>query len=524
MLCLVSLIIEEYRMLFHFKQFLSPPLFPDDPDKTAVAKVINAVSLFILVMLFFTGSFLVILSGDLNSELFWIVGYFLGLLGVKVLIEKGHTNKASWLILIMLWTIGMLTFLNSGGVQAPGYSLLIIVVSLAGILLGWRVALSIALLSGVVGLLFIGMAVQGILPESSLPDNEFRVWLLHLTTMVVVVMLLRYGIGSIRKALNRAQHELKERRLSEDRFAKIFRANPNALLISELESGIILDVNDTFENLSGYQKERVIGKTATELDVYGDKRGRRVWVEDVKKFGFIYDLEMPLQRKNGEIRTCLLSSEAIEIEGKPCAIVFVQDITERKQAEIDKEMLIQELERRNAELERFAYTVSHDLKSPLVTIGGFLGFLEKDAESGNLEQLRTDINSIRIAADKMRLLLDELLELSRIGRLINPPEPVSFNEIVQDALTITQGQIGTCEVDITITEFPIVIGDRMRLVEVVQNLVDNAAKFMGDQAHPRIIIGMRNDDVTPVFSCRIMALALCRNTRTIFSIYSINWI
>ena len=98
----------------------------------------------------------------------------------------------------------------------------------------------------------------------------------------------------------------------------------------------------------------------------------------------------------------------------------VQDITERKKVEAEREALIRELEAKNAELERFAYTVSHDLKSPLITIRGFLSFVEQDAESGNLERVRADLGRIRDAVDKMQRLLSELLELSRIGRVVNP--------------------------------------------------------------------------------------------------------
>src|SRR5258708_32504051 len=101
-------------------------------------------------------------------------------------------------------------------------------------------------------------------------------------------------------------------------------------------------------------------------------------------------------------------------------------------------MLMKELEDKNGELERFTYTVSHDLKSPFITIKGFLGFLEKDASAGNIARLKADIKRIADATDKMQLLLNELLELSRIGRLINPYEQVSFEEIVHEALDLGQ--------------------------------------------------------------------------------------
>ena len=100
--------------------------------------------------------------------------------------------------------------------------------------------------------------------------------------------------------------------------------------------------------------------------------------------------------------------------------ILRKEITERQRMEEERERLITELEDRSAEMERFTYTVSHDLKSPLITIQGFLGLLEKDAMAGDIAQMQTDITYIRAAATTMQHLLNELLELSRIGRVVNP--------------------------------------------------------------------------------------------------------
>jgi PAS domain S-box-containing protein len=182
-------------------------------------------------------------------------------------------------------------------------------------------------------------------------------------------------------------------------------------------------------------------------------------------------------------------------DGRILGIVGMsRDITAYKEALIEQERLIGELQAKNAELERFTYTVSHDLKSPLVTITGFLGFLEKDAITGDIDRLRSDITKIRDGAEKMKYLLNDLLELSRIGRLINPPVATPFAEIVREALAAVSGQIAVREVQIDVADdLPIVTADRVRLVEAVQNLVDNAVQFMGDQPAPRIQIGVRYD-------------------------------
>jgi len=177
------------------------------------------------------------------------------------------------------------------------------------------------------------------------------------------------------------------------------------------------------------------------------------------------------------------------------------------QAELSaRKQLILELENKNAELERFTYTVSHDLKSPLFTIRGFLGYLEQDALSGNLERLRGDILRITDATEKMQRLLNELLELSRVGRLKNESTQFPFEELVREATELVQGRIMERGIAIHIDpHLPAVYGDRPRLIEVLQNLLDNSAKFMGNQKEPRIEIGQQGEDAerdTPIFFVR----------------------
>jgi signal transduction histidine kinase len=169
-----------------------------------------------------------------------------------------------------------------------------------------------------------------------------------------------------------------------------------------------------------------------------------------------------------------------------------------------KTEFISELENKNAELERFTYTVSHDLKTPLVTIGGFLGSLERASASRDIEQHKKDIQRIQNAVNRMQQLLSELLELSRIGRMMNKPRLVPFNDLVDDALENTQGNIESRGIAIQVQpNLPAVYGDKSRLTEVLQNLIDNAAKYMGEQTSPQIEISQRGEeDGMPVFFVR----------------------
>ena len=170
-----------------------------------------------------------------------------------------------------------------------------------------------------------------------------------------------------------------------------------------------------------------------------------------------------------------------------------------------RQSLIEELETKNAELERFTYTVSHDLKSPLVTITGFLGYVEKDALAGNTEKVKSSIVRIQNAAQKMQKLLNDLLELSRVGRLMNQPENLPFTEIAREALDQVRGRLEANRIRIEMADaLPVVHGDRIRLVEVMQNLVDNAAKFSRNAPDPLITIGWNGNTEKgfPIFFVR----------------------
>ncbi len=162
----------------------------------------------------------------------------------------------------------------------------------------------------------------------------------------------------------------------------------------------------------------------------------------------------------------------------------------------ERDGLIKELKAKNEELEKFTYTVSHDLKSPLVTIAGFANYLEKDMVAGDIDRTKRDTKHIREAVKKMKALLDDLLELSRIGRLVNPPEDVPLNELAQEAINIVSNQIekNKVQVDILPDLPPVIYADRKRMLEVLQNLIVNAVKFMGNSKEPHIEIGAREND------------------------------
>lgn len=277
---------------------------------------------------------------------------------------------------------------------------------------------------------------------------------------------------------------------------------PDMAWLKDLDSRYIA-VNEQFLHVSGLKKEDVIGKTDLDIwdrdfaelyrkdDLEVIQSGMRKTVEEMQRDSsgiesWVETTKTPIRNESGEV---------IGTTG------IARNINERKEAEMERERFIAELGAKNAELERFTYTVSHDLKSPLVTITGFLGYLDQDARAGKFENFTRDMNRIRQAVDKMQTLLNDLLELSRIGRMINEPVEADFGSIVRDALSLLNGSLTARRVHVEfMDEGYKVHGDRIRLLEVLQNLLENAIKFMGDQPDPEIHIGVtKDDDDQPIF-------------------------
>lgn len=167
-----------------------------------------------------------------------------------------------------------------------------------------------------------------------------------------------------------------------------------------------------------------------------------------------------------------------------------------------------ELEQQVAELERFSYTVSHELKTPLVTIKGFLGSIESDLSDGKFENVKNDFARITRAADNMYATLSDLLALSRAGRLMNPFSEFPLAELVQEAIESAGGVIDAHHMSVKVDpNLPIVYGDRKRLHEVFENLIENAAKYRGNQKEPILEIGVKAGAV-PVFFVRDNGLGI----------------
>ncbi|HEY8231862.1 MAG TPA: HAMP domain-containing sensor histidine kinase [Vicinamibacteria bacterium] len=274
--------------------------------------------------------------------------------------------------------------------------------------------------------------------------------------------------------------QMSLRRLEERRTAELWSGHRASLLTL---GGLVLVATLGLGLLTSLLLSRTLARPLTEMSqaagqIASGRLDHRLTLDSPDELG---DLARSLNRMAGDLRA---HEEALRAERSDLAT-------------------------KNAELERFNYTVSHDLKTPLVTIRGFAGLAGTDLAAGRYDAVRKDLGRIVAAADKMHGLLDDLLELSRIGRVVHPPERVPLAELVKDALELLKGQLEAKGVLLQVArDLPVVHADRRRLLEVLQNLVENAVKFTGQQKHPHVEIGWRVMDNEPEFYVRDNGLGI----------------
>jgi PAS domain S-box-containing protein len=288
--------------------------------------------------------------------------------------------------------------------------------------------------------------------------------------------------------------DITERRLaeqalrqSEERFAKAFQASPLALTITSLKTSRLLEVNETFCRMSGYTREEAVGRTTPELGLWVRDSDREEEVAMVSERGRVRDREYRFRLKDGTERIGLLSAERIEIGGEPCGLTVIQDITEQKRAEAERDQTLEREKALRAKAEEasrlkdeFLATVSHELRTPLTAILGWAHMLRTGQLSGG--DSAKALETIERNARSQSQLIDDLLDVSRIvtGKLrldVRVVDPNSFIESAIEAVRPAAEAKGIRVQKIMDTGVVSVSGDPVRLQQVIWNLLSNAIKF-----------------------------------------------
>jgi two-component system cell cycle sensor histidine kinase/response regulator CckA len=275
---------------------------------------------------------------------------------------------------------------------------------------------------------------------------------------------------AVRDITGRKQAE-ENLRVSEEKFSKAFQASPDAIVISSLADGKLLEVNDVFLRMSGFTREEAIGRTSLELGLWFNAKEREQMIALLKREGEVRDLEIRFIMKSSQVRTILTSAHTIELTGIPAMIVIMRDITARKALEEQ----LRQAQKMEA-VGRLAGGVAHDFNNLLVGMLGYSELLLKKLSAETPEHRM--VGEINSAANRARDLTSRLLALSR--RQVLQPKVLDFNGLVLQTERLLRPVIGE-DIQIRLGLDPktgFVRADPAQLEQVILNLAINARDAM----------------------------------------------
>ncbi|HVY23438.1 MAG TPA: PAS domain S-box protein [Steroidobacteraceae bacterium] len=294
-----------------------------------------------------------------------------------------------------------------------------------------------------------------------------------------------------------AQRQLQE---SEAKFSAMFEFSPEILSLSRIDDQVFTDVNPAFEKLTGYSKAEVIGKRSDEFNMYARIQDRQQLYDELQRSGRVENHEVLLKTRHGKMLPVLVSLIKMKAGETEYLFGIGRDISALKAAErqilelnADLEQRVQErtaeLAASNAELESFAYSVSHDLRSPLRGIDGFTRLLAESIGPQLNELQSRYIDRITSATKKMGEIIDGLLDLSKVTRTSIRRNECDITSLVRSWIADHASTLAGREVEWLVTDVPLLSADSRLVALLVDNLLANAVKYTKHRAKTVISFG-----------------------------------
>ena len=288
--------------------------------------------------------------------------------------------------------------------------------------------------------------------------------------------------------------------LSEEKFAKAFLGSPDALVISTMEGGSYVEVNDAFCQLLGYSRAEFMGSDARTLNVWADPKDREKAIALVLKDGQVENYEAVLRRNDASTLVVQISLQQIMVAGEDCLLFICRDISERREIEARTQTLLARLDASNKELEQFAYVTSHDLQEPLRMIAGYARLLERRYH-GRLDSDADDFIGFLVdGAKRMQGMILDLLDYSRVDRLGGDFVLFDGEAALEDVGKNLSAALAEAQGRLTIGAIPTVTADRSQFVRLFQNLIGNALKYRHPDRVPEISVTAACQDDSWLFS------------------------
>lgn len=332
-------------------------------------------------------------------------------------------------------------------------------------------------------------------PMNGLLDRLIRQNNLRFITNAIVSIIISLILAIALFVSYRLRITTSELARSEERYRHLAENASDMIIEQSIPQGTYEYVSPAAERLTGYNPSDFYTTPFLfeKILIPDDKERYRVQWQDTLEGKTPPTSEFSIIHKSGEQRWLNQRNSLILKNGILVAIEgILTDVTEQKKAALEREMLIRELETKNRDLERFTYIISHELKTPLITIKGFLGYLEDEAFKGDFSGLHQDILRILSATETMSHLLNDLAVLNRIGHTATEKRNVRIKDIVQKCVGYFSRQIKEKSIKIIISDYlPEVKAYPGELFELYKNLLDNSIKFTEKHNSPVIELGVK---------------------------------
>jgi len=313
------------------------------------------------------------------------------------------------------------------------------------------------------------------------------------------------GFAKVTRDLTERQRAEEALRASEDRF-RTLAVTANDAIISADSHGDITYFNPGAERIFGHTLQEVSGKPLTVLmperlrDAHGAGLGRYVATGEARVVG--RTVELVGQKRDGTEFPLELSLASWKRGPEVAFTAVIRDITERKAAEETVRRYAAQLESANAELDAFAYSVSHDLRAPLRSLDGFSQALLEDWADRLDAQGKDYLQRVRSASQRMAQLIDDLLNLSRATRAQMQVGPVDLSALAGGIATELRERDPSRQVEFAIAPALVVQADRGLMGVVLDNLLGNAWKFTGQRQRAHIEVGVTPHNSRPAYFVR----------------------
>ena len=280
-------------------------------------------------------------------------------------------------------------------------------------------------------------------------------------------------------------------RLSEEKLYKVFMMSPEIIAITRIKDGLIVDVNQGFEEITGWKRHDALGRSSFEIKFWVDTAERDWMVKELRSGKDVLHREFQFRRNDGTVRSGIYSTRSITIAGEACLIFVMQDTTERKQLEKDH----QELEERLIQSQKMgaigtlAGGIAHDFNNLLAVIQGYIELLKRDLPADN--KAAGKLFAVEKVVGQATELTNRLITFSKGGEPVK--RVTAIGDIAKDAVLDSIGESSLQKQFSIDPDLQLVEVDEGQIRQVVRNLTINAVEAMPDGGS--LVVRVRNKTV-----------------------------